>query len=164
MNIIVPPHLKIAIKVEDPLSIIDEAVQILKRIVNKDFYFPGSKYNDCFAIAQPQVSDKPLKYFVINPSKKELVESFGGEIIINPQLVKKDKLTRIMHPEGCMSYPFRPIKKTKRFSKIWVNYVIIKDIKGRTFEKIENKGLEGVPAIVFQHEFQHMNGKSIFSK
>ena len=160
MRIIIPPHLKAASKVEDPKDIISEAITIQKMIANREVYAPGSKWDECFAVAQPQVSDRPLRYFVLNPKWKEIVKAFGGEIIVNPRLLSKDKSTRIMFKEGCLSYPFRPIKKTKRFRKIEVTYVIITS-KGQITE-IPNKPLEEIPAIVFQHELEHLNGKSIW--
>jgi peptide deformylase len=160
MNIILPPHLKAAIKIEEPKLIIPEAIAIQKMILNREFVTPGSKWDECFAVAQPQVSSQPLRYFVLNPKWKKIVDAFGGEIIVNPRLLSKDKSTRIMFKEGCLSYPFRPIKKVKRYRKIEVTYVIITG-KGQITE-IPNKILEEIPAIVFQHELQHLNGKSIW--
>jgi peptide deformylase len=161
MKIIIPPHLKSALKVEDPKEIIKEALEIQKAIYDGDVYTPSSKFNECFAVAQPQISSKPLRYFVLNPKWKKIVEAYDGEIIINPRLLSKDRTTRIMFKEGCLSYPFRPLKKVKRFRKIEVTYVII-DNKGRITE-VPKKILEEIPAIVFQHELEHLNGKSIWS-
>lgn len=145
----------------EPKEIIPEAIQIQKAILDRDVITPGSKWDECFAVAQPQVSSQPLRYFVLNPKMKEIVKAYGGEIIVNPRLLSKDKLTKIMFKEGCLSYPFRPPKKVKRYRKIEVTYVII-DNKGR-ITNVPSKSLEEIPAIVFQHELQHLNGKSIWS-
>jgi len=162
LKIITPPLKKAAQKVEDPKEIIPEAIEIQKMIADRSVFIPGSKWDECYAVAQPQVSEKPLRYFVLNPKWKELVKAYEGDIIVNPQLLSKDKLSKIKSKEGCLSWPFRPIKSAKRFSQIEAKYVII-DNKGR-IKIIEKKDLEGLAAIVFQHELDHLNGKSIWDK
>lgn len=167
MKTLIPPHLKPGQKVENFSEIISEATEILKGIQNKIFSTPGSKYTDCFAMAQPQISNRPLRYFVINPILgSSVAKDLGGLVIINPRLLSKDKLTRLMHPEGCMSYPFRPEKKVKRFNKISVTYEVIKDLRDPkliTLDVVEKRELTGMTAMVFQHELEHLNGKSIWS-
>lgn len=177
LKIILPPHLRPAKKVEDNEEaykhIFTEAQQISKMIKNKEVIAPGSKLTSVFAVAQPQVSTDPYDYFVINPALDELIKAFHGDVIINAKLLSKDKLTRIMSKEGCLSYPFRPMKKVKRFEHIVVSYesISINDIiksKGREIIKFLKKfpeiHLEGLPAIIFQHEFQHLRGNSIWEK
>ena len=144
MKTILPPHLKIGVKVEDPLSIVEEAAKILKGIQNGLFVTGGSKYNDCYAMAQPQVSCSPLRYFVINPKLgSEIAKAMGGLVIINPRLLSKNKLTRFMSREGCMSYPFRPEKKTKRFDEIVVTYDLIAGLKNPEVVNVAEKNLRG---------------------
>jgi len=177
LKIILPPHLRPAKKVEDNdeayKTVFEEAVIISKMIKNGECFVPGSKLTMAFALAQPQVSEHPLEYFVINPALEELIKAFHGDVIINPKLISKDKLTRFMSKEGCLSYPYRPIKKVKRFEHIVVSYEVISinDIiksKGRETRKYVKKipeiHLEGLPAVIFQHEFQHLRGNSIWEK
>lgn len=163
---ILPPHLKAAQKVDNYEEIMIEAIEICKGMQNGSFVTFGSKYNDCFAIAQPQVSHKPLRYFVINPLLgAPIAKELGGLLIINPRLLSKDKESKIMSSEGCMSYPLRPEKKVKRFNRITVTYDVIKDLKNPkliTMDKIGEKELTGLSSIVMQHELQHLNGKSIW--
>lgn len=165
MKIILPPHLRPAKKVEDlnNLDFRKEIKEILAGIKDGSFYQPGSRWNDCFAVAQPQVSKDPYRYFVLNPAKEEVVKEFGGLVIINPHTISKDKLTRTMHPEGCLSYPFRPVKKTKRFNKIEVEYFVLAEGKSNEEAIKVNKTLEGMAAMVYQHEHEHLSGKSIFT-
>lgn len=162
LKIITPPIRKKAQKIENPQEIIQEAIAIQKMIIDGSVYFPGSKYNDCFAVAQPQVSNNLLRYFVINSKWKQLTEAYGGDILVNPELLTKDRMTKMKSKEGCLSWPFRPIKKVKRFDEIEVKYVIINN-KGR-IENVPHKILKGLSAIVFQHELDHLNGKSIWDK
>jgi len=164
MKTILPPHLKTSQKVEDPATILEEAREICKGMQNGAFITPGSKYNDCFAMAQPQVSDKPLRYFVINPvTAREVAKEFGGLVIINPRIIEKDKSSKVMSLEGCMSYPFRPAKKVKRYAKITITYSVIEDLKNPKVVHVESKELSGFAAFVCSHELEHLNGKSIFT-
>jgi len=160
MEIILPPHLKPGSAVEDLKSIIQEAQEIKELIKSGKIFYPGSKLTDAYAVAQPQVSNNPLRYFVLNPIKKDIIKDFEGEVIVNPKILSKDKTTRVMFPEGCLSYPFRDMKKVKRFTIIKVRYTIIGLLRNRTIEK----DLNNISAIIFQHEMQHLNGKSIYQR
>lgn len=164
MKTILPPHLKVGQTVEDLASIIPEAIEICKGIQNGDFVTPGSPHTGCYAMAQPQVSSKPLRYFVMNPlADKSIVKQFEGLLIINPRILSKDKDTRIMHPEGCMSYPFRGVRKVKRFKNIVVTYTVVKDLNHPEYVTLDNKELTGMASMIFQHELEHLNGKSIWT-
>lgn len=165
MKIILPPHLRAAQKVESYKDVINEAIDICKGIQDGSFISPGSKYNDCFAIAQPQVSAKPLRYFVINPRLgAQIAKDMGGLLIINPRLLSKNKETKIMYKEGCMSYPYRPEKKVKRFNEITITYDVIDNMQKPKLKHIDSRILTGISAIVCQHELQHLSGKSIWSE
>lgn len=163
MKIIIPPHLRPAKKVEDYKEMFNEAKQILKGVQSRKFSIPGSKYNDCFAMAQPQVSDNPLRYFVLNPytANKAILE-LGGLVIINPRIVSKDKQSKTISKEACMSYPFRDQKKVKRFNNITVTYDVISDTNKPKIVKVNEKNISGLTAFIFQHELEHLNGKSIW--
>ena len=87
MKLILPPHLKVAQKTKEVSIITEQSEQILAIIKNNSIYVPGSKWNGCFAVAQPQVSNEPLRFFVLNPVQKTLVKEFGALTIINPRLV-----------------------------------------------------------------------------
>jgi len=168
MKIITPPYTKAASKVtlfddkELPINTWGEAQKILKGIEKREFFVIGSKHTECYAIAQPQASLKPLRYFVLNPKFTEIVKEFEGVIIVNPRLISKDRLTRFMNPEYCMSWPFRPTKKVKRFKNIEVEYLAFAAYKNE-FIKVK-KMLFDLPAIIMQHELQHLNGKNIYQK
>lgn len=163
MKVILPPHLKAASKVEDPKAIIDEALQIRDGILRKEFTVPGSKWEYCVAMAQPQVSDSPLRYFVVNPDLVHIIEELGGFIIYNPKILEKDQGSSFQHQEGCMSYPFKPPIKIGRFKTIVAEYGIITDVVKPSFTVIK-KQLSGMPALILQHELEHMNGRSIWKR
>lgn len=163
MRIILPPHLKAASKVEDPKAIVAEALMIRDGILRKEFVMPGSKWEYCVAMAQPQVSDNPLRYFVVNPDLVKIIEEFEGFIIYNPKIVEKHQDSAFQHKEGCMSYPLKPPIKVKRFETIVAEYGIITDVKSLKYKVIE-KQLSGMAALIFQHELEHMNGQSIWKR
>jgi peptide deformylase len=68
--------------------------------------------------------------------------------LINPCIVKKEGKTKIL--EGCLSLPGLEVE-INRAKKIWVSYT---DIEG---EPIDLE-IEGILAIIFQHEIDHLNG------
>lgn len=167
---IIIPHLRPAMPVTDWESNLPEMLDILAGIRNKGFIFPGSKYTDCFAIAQPQVSDKPLRYFVLNDGKEfqNMVKNFGGLVVINPVLESRLGSSKIFFKDACMSYPYAPAVKVKRYENITVSYDTIKHIEGGLLAspklvQVRNKQLLGLDALVFQHELEHLNGKSIYA-
>jgi len=164
MKMILPPHLKPSQKVEDPATMFEEAREICKGMQNGAFIIPDSRYNNCFAIAQPQVSNKPLRYFVINPiTASQVAKDLGGLVIINPRILEKDKLSKVMSLEGCISYPFRPEKKVRRYAKIKLTYSVIEDLKNPKVVHVESRKIKDLTAFVCQHELQHLEGKSIFT-
>jgi len=101
-----------------------------------------------YALAHCQVDhDKPLRFFVT----KE------GATIINPKILLREQ--PFIHIEGCLSYPFRPTKKVKRYNKIEVEYYMF----GFLGKKKKKETLEGLMACIFQHEIDHFNGIAIYS-
>ena len=170
MQIILPPSKKIALKVENFESIVPEMKEMINFLQKKKYIIPGSRLSTAFALAQPQISKSPLRYFVLNTDYKNLLKEFGGVAIVNPKIVSKNKETRYTDLEGCLSYPFRPMIKVKRCNEIVVSYDIMtikNDYSGKpglAVGLIENKTLTGLTARIFLHEFEHLNGKSIFDK
>ena len=79
----------------------------------------------------------------------------GPEVFINPKIIKKSKETEIGE-EGCLSFPglFLKIKRKKEIEIEALNE------KG---EKIHLK-TEGLPARIFQHEIDHLDGILIIDK
>lgn len=70
-------------------------------------------------------------------------------VVVNPKLLRVSK-TMVSNWEGCLSIPgFLGV--VKRHKKIEVEYL------NRHGEPVQ-VALEGLPAVVFQHEYDHMNG------
>ena len=72
---------------------------------------------------------------------------FGASVMINPYIVKKDKMYDT--EEGCLS--LAGVRKTKRFEKITVEYLDM------TFKK-HRAEFNGYIAQIIQHEIDHCDG------
>ncbi len=134
---------------------------------------PKGNYDKAYAIAHNQVSEKPFAMFVFSDSAMK-EQKWPAQVIINPQIVgalptiqvgvddkgKPDMRQNVVeYSEGCFSFPFRQPKKVKRFFKIKVKY----QIKGKLWGmKTIEEEIEGLKAHIFQHEFQHTQGKNIY--
>jgi len=111
---------------------------------------PLGNYPFAFAIAHCQVNlDDPLCFFVTN----------DGRVIINPIIVGWGEKT-IIEAEGCYSYAFRPTKKMKRWSKVFVDYQYMSP--NGEVQQERAKVFEGDWARVFQHEIEHFKGMAIY--
>jgi peptide deformylase len=168
MQIILPFPGKIALTVENIETIIPEMKEMINFILKRKFIIPGSLNTECLALTQPQISRSPLRFFVLNTDHKDLLHEFRGICVVNPKIVSKNKLSRVLEREGCLSFPFRPMIKVKRYNEIVVSYDIISvknDLLGKpqlAIGPVKDHPLSGLAARVFQHEFEHLNGKSIF--
>lgn len=79
----------------------------------------------------------------------------NGLVVINPQICLRSGGNCVMI-EGCLSFPGRRIR-TKRSNKIGVAYY------DREFKEI-TKELDGIESVIFQHEFDHLQGKTMLDR
>lgn len=101
---------------------------------------------DGVGLAAPQVGID-LRFFVMDPTGGEKSDSL--EVVINPQIVGTSSDTCV-ETEGCLSVP-GVSEVVERFSEIDVSYI---DSQGSNI----SKRLSGFSAVVFQHEFDHLDG------
>ena len=87
---------------------------------------------------------------VLNNNRYKHLESIPLKILINPKIVIDKESGTFNSYEGCLSVP--DIRgKEKRYKKISLNYF---DNEGKEiYEKID-----GLEAIVYQHEIDHLDG------
>ena len=109
-----------------------------------DKMFALMKENNGVGLAAPQVG---VMYRVIVVS----VDNFHGEVI-NPVITKRTGATNSI--EGCLSFPGKT-KKVKRAKTVVVEG---EDRHGSPL-KIKARG---VLACCFQHEIDHLNGRTVF--
>ncbi|MDP3478871.1 MAG: peptide deformylase [Desulfoprunum sp.] len=97
-------------------------------------------------LAAPQIGES-LKLIVIDTtSDKEGAREFMA--MINPEIIEKEG--KQLDEEGCLSVPDLT-SKVKRFKKITVAY---QDLAGNS----HLMAAEDRPAVVLQHEIDHING------
>lgn len=107
---------------------------------------PHGRKTGAMALAHCQVDKTdPLRFFVMK----------DGSIFINPKIIERKGESWSM--EGCMSFPYLDDKKVRRAEQIKVTYL---DLKG---EEVTGE-FTGLIAYIFQHEIDHFNGVSIYSK
>ena len=114
--------------------------------------FETLKHSEGVGLAAPQVG-LPIRMFIIDldvvsedePQYKGYLHTF-----INPEIIEESEETTSMS-EGCLSIPGIN-ESVKRPAKILVNYL---DENGEEQER----WLEGFEARVFQHEYDHLDGK-----
>ncbi len=83
----------------------------------------------------------------IGITKRFFVWNFG--MVINPRIIQHSDET-VENPEGCLSFPGKLVNKA-RYRWIKVDYI---DERGILMDKM----LVGNPAIIFQHETNHLDG------
>ncbi len=159
---IIKIHYKISKPVERYSEIAKDAENLKQFIVSGPF---KGLWRKAYGLAHCQVSESPMAFFVLIP---ELVEVFGSQVIINPEIVNapikvsagafQEIPNANEFQEGCMSFPYRHMKRMIRFNIIDVRY----QIKGVFGFKTIEKRLEGQESQMFQHEYDHLQGKNIF--
>lgn len=90
----------------------------------------------------------PLSIMVIDTTSREDDQEKFKDVLINPTVLAKEG--EIKFKEGCLSFPGLQVEVVR------AKEITIKAINEREEEVILN--LSGLPAIVFQHEFDHLNG------
>ncbi|MCU4137570.1 MAG: Peptide deformylase [Thermodesulfobacteria bacterium] len=86
------------------------------------------------------------RVFILDISQREGKNKL--EIYINPEIVSAEG--QIAYEEGCLSIPGY-YAKVNRYAKL---YIRAYDLNGKLFER----ELEGIRAIAFQHECDHLDG------
>jgi peptide deformylase len=86
------------------------------------------------------------RFFIMDISQREGERKL--EVYINPEILSAEGET--IYEEGCLSIPgyYAPVK---RYAKLFIRAY---DINGNPFER----ELEGIAAIAFQHENDHLDG------
>ena len=107
--------------------------------------------NQGIGLAAPQVGEME-RIIVVQPSLRRTPEEIitrEPQVFINPKILKKSR-EAVTEEEGCLSFPslFLKIKRVKEVE------IEARDENG---EKISLR-VTGLPARVFQHEIDHLNG------
>lgn len=104
-------------------------------------------------LAAPQVG-KQLRMLVMDPGVA--IDQKEPRVVINPQLELLGE-KKISEQEGCLSVPLNYRADVPRFSKVRLQAM---DLEGNSIDEI----LEDLPAIIIQHETDHLDGKLFIDK
>ncbi|KAB5521078.1 hypothetical protein DKX38_025397 [Salix brachista] len=122
----------------------------LKKLV--DEMFDVMYKTDGIGLSAPQVGIN-VQLMVFNPADEH---GEGDEIVlVNPRVNKYSKKT-VLFNEGCLSFPgiYADVKRPESVK------IDARDINGARF----TVNLSGLPARVFQHEFDHLEGILFFDR
>lgn len=108
--------------------------------------FETMYHEEGVGLAANQIGE-PLRIMVIDTSPKK--ESLPVKLVlINPEFLEGQGSIKYM--EGCLSFPGLTVE-VDRYQKVRFRAM---DLKG----EVKEYELEGFPAIVFQHELDHLDG------
>jgi len=128
-----------------------KVVADLKRVLAKSKIGVGLSAPQIGARSRVFIIKREQEFVVfVNPVIKKSFGSRTYPLVVLP----KGQAEEFM--EGCLSFPdlYGPVK---RFLKIKVSYQEPPKMKNEKF-KMKNKILEDLPAIIFQHEKDHLDG------
>lgn len=101
---------------------------------------------DGMGLAAPQVGiNKRLMVFNADDRMDKAEEC----VFVNPSIISRSSQSKLGE-EGCLSFPMI-YGWVERHTKIAVSY---QDLDGKKFEQV----LSGKPAVIFQHEYDHLDG------
>ncbi|MCS7307974.1 MAG: peptide deformylase [Aquificaceae bacterium] len=123
------------------VEVIDDSIKSLVKDMFDTMY-----HEEGVGLAANQIGVS-LRVMVIDTSSKKEVPPIKL-VLINPEVISADG--SIKYKEGCLSFPGL-VLEVERYSKLVVKALNL-DGEERFYE------LEGFPAIVFQHEMDHLMG------
>ncbi|NPA32333.1 MAG: peptide deformylase [Aquificae bacterium] len=139
-EILIYPH-EMLTKPTQEVDVIDNEVRGLIRDM-----FDTMREAEGVGLAANQIG-VPLSVMVIDTTPKEEVPPVKL-VLINPKLVKGEG--KVKFKEGCLSFPGLSVE-VERFERVKLSAL------NEHGEPVEIE-LEGFPAIVFQHELDHLKG------
>lgn len=131
-------------------ELIDKVTNVTESIIEKMFRTMTMWHG--IGLSAIQVG-YPFRVFVMDAS--ELGSKIGKQVFVNPEILESSSEIQSFQ-EGCLSFP-GIIASVKRPAKIKIK---ARDIKFNEFE-LE---LDGIDAICFQHELDHLDGITIYDR
>lgn len=125
-----------------------ELVQLLENMAETMYDAPG------VGLAAPQIGDS-RRILVADPNNNDDDDTPSLYKMVNPTIISKSS-TFISYEESCLSVPEFYVN-VKRFEELTVEW---KDGMGNTHREV----FSGFPAIVLQHEMDHLEGITLLEK
>lgn len=141
LDIVKYPDPRLALKAEPVAEITDEIRQLAADMLETMYQAEG------IGLAAPQIG-RPLRMIVIDPLQRE--GSRQPRVIINPELELEGEII-LSENEGCLSVPLNYRADVPRRSATRLKGL---ELDGTKIDEM----LEGLPAIVVQHEVDHLDG------
>lgn len=101
-------------------------------------------------LAAPQVGIKRRFFLAFLPDRGAI------QLFLNPTYEPAENSNEFESEEGCLTYG-QAKYKVKRYNEVSVKYLVFED-QGLHWQK---EKLAGIDAVVFQHETDHCDGKTI---
>jgi peptide deformylase len=139
---------------QEEINILKEMMQFLKNSQTPEI---AEKYNlrPGVGIAAPQINVSKRMIAVLAEDNKGKLYDYG---LFNPKIVSHSvELSYLQSGEGCLSVDRQVPGFVPRYARITVKGT---DIDGNEV----NLRLRGFPAIVFQHEIDHLNGIMFYDR
>lgn len=141
LDIVKYPDPRLALKAEPVPEINAEIRQLARDMLETMYHAEG------VGLAAPQVG-RSLRMIVIDPLQREGIQA--PRVIINPELEPEGEII-ISENEGCLSVPLNYRADVQRYSAT--------RLRGQNLDGTAiDERLEGLPAIVVQHEVDHLEG------
>ncbi len=147
LDIFTYPH-PVLRKISVPVDRVDDEIRELAANMLETMYAAKG-----VGLAAPQIG-KNLRMLVMDPGSG--TDEQCPKIVINPEL-ELTGASIVSEQEGCLSVPMGYRADVQRSSCVNLKYL---DVNGNTCEEI----LEGFPAIIIQHENDHLDGKLFIDK
>lgn len=158
MQLIIPyKRGKISKKVESFDQIEKDVVAMQEALENNNFNPPSKKNN--VALHHSQVSTDPYNFFVVKRSVVGLTDKTMLVVFVNPRIVEKDKTTKLLVSQGCISFSLKNDIAVPVYGRVKVYYEIA--AKGGKL-KAKEEWFEGFMGEIFQHEIAHSHGVTIY--
>ena len=141
LDIVVYPDPRLKETCVPVAEITDDIRQLAADMLETMYAAPG------VGLAAPQVG-RNIRMLVMDPAMKD--EEKNPRVLINPELTLSGEEV-ISEQEGCLSVPMNYRADVKRMSKAHLRAL---DLDGNVIEE----DLEEFPAIILQHEFDHLDG------
>lgn len=122
-------------------EVTDEIRQLAADMIETMYAAPG------VGLAAPQVG-RNIRMLVMDPAMKD--EEKKPRVLINPELTLSGEEV-ISEQEGCLSVPMNYRADVHRMSNVHLRAM---DLDGNIIEE----DLEDFPAIIIQHEYDHLDG------
>lgn len=141
LEIVTYPDPRLKERCEPVEEITDEIRQLAADMIETMYAAPG------VGLAAPQVG-RSLRLLVMDPREKEGERS--PRVLVNPELDPMGE-QMVSEQEGCLSVPLSYRADVPRWSSVRLRAT---DLEGKPIDEV----LEGFPAVVVQHEVDHLDG------